>query len=215
MKNRAIVFTFLAGLLFASALWAKKPWEKKPHTEWTKQEVAQVLSNSPWARSVIFQGNLVLGEEAGGMPPGAPRLIVRWESALTVRQALVQQQELQGNPTGGAGKQFLSTVPPHYVIVMFGPPLSSFNHLTEEVVAESTYLELAGSGKKIEALRALLIRQGRNLVAIEFRFPRQVEGKPAIGPGTKKVAFYCSLTTGFVSAEFDLAKMLRDAQPDL
>ena len=92
-------------------------WNRKPAAEWTSAEIVQLLSVSPWARSINVQlpgtglaagaadpsqqaGQRDPSTAAGGAPPpplgesrrksGPARgqIIVRWESAAPVREAL-------------------------------------------------------------------------------------------------------------------------------
>ncbi|MCI0657173.1 MAG: hypothetical protein L0170_08895 [Acidobacteria bacterium] len=205
----------MATLLCASLLYAQKAWEKKPYTEWTQREVSQVLQESPWARSALLQGYILV--ETPAQAAGGPRVVARWESSLTARQALVRREELAGRAKGEAAAEYLATTPPNYVLVLFGPPLASrsFQQLTEEVVRDSTYLELQSSKQKIKPVAVRLHRQGVELSALEFHFPREIEGKPLLGPEQKKVGFYCGMGPAWFSTEFDLTKMVRDGKPDL
>jgi hypothetical protein len=210
-KQIAVAATII--VLSASLLWAQKAWEKKPYTEWSQREVNQVLQDSPWARSVLPQGYIIVETPS----PTPSRLLVRWESALTVRQALARRETLAGRAGGEAASQYLAATPPNYIVVLFGPPLASrsFQQLTEEVVREASYLELSGTKQKVKPKAVRLHREGVELVALEFHFPREVEGKPVIGSKQKKVEFYCGMGPAWFSATFDLTKMVQDGKPDL
>jgi hypothetical protein len=99
-------------LIFAVALYAADFWKAKDPSQWTDEEVAKMLTKSPWARVVSLQvigmpGGV--GGEAGGggggggrsgrsgggggmgdaMPSGmsTPPITVRWESSAPVRAA--------------------------------------------------------------------------------------------------------------------------------
>ncbi|MGH9779284.1 MAG: hypothetical protein ACRD5I_12815, partial [Candidatus Acidiferrales bacterium] len=165
MKTRPIASAAIT-LLCATLLWAQKAWEKKPYTEWNQREVNQVLQESPWARSALLQGHILVDTPAAATA-GGPRVVARWESALTVRQALVRREELAGRSSGEASAEYLAAPPPNHVLVMFGPPLASrsFQTLTEEVVRDSSYLELAGSKQKVKPVAVRLHRQGVELAA--------------------------------------------------
>ena len=104
--------TFVTGLGFAAAAygWAKDFWNDKKPSEWTDDEVQQMLTKSPWAKDAsIFDSATHKGVSsapyAGGIygpqydsPDGKSlptvrglkgwRSIVRWESALPVRDAM-------------------------------------------------------------------------------------------------------------------------------
>ncbi|MFQ5694745.1 MAG: hypothetical protein ACE5HB_02020, partial [Terriglobia bacterium] len=83
---------------------------------------------------------------AGGGPPagsgGRIAFTVRWESALTVRQAKVRQQELQrGSVDEQEVERFLRAQPEQYEIVVFGTAMRAFEELGETAVRESAYLQ--------------------------------------------------------------------------
>lgn len=56
-------------LMFAVALFAADFWKAKDPSQWTEEEVAKMLTKSPWARTVSLQ--------VIGMPPlGAAKPVV-------------------------------------------------------------------------------------------------------------------------------------------
>lgn len=101
-----------AGLLSFSRPGRAAPrfWDVKPPAQWTPDEIAQLLSNSPWAKPVTAQyrtaleglepsregqpklgrGEATAGEcglvPCGSIMPG--KVVVIWESAQPVRDAL-------------------------------------------------------------------------------------------------------------------------------
>ena len=104
---------FVTGLGFAAAAygWAKDFWTDKKPSDWTEDEVQQMLTKSPWAKDAsIFDSAAHKGvssaPRAGGAygrrrydsPDGKSlptvaglqgwRATVRWESALPVRDAM-------------------------------------------------------------------------------------------------------------------------------
>jgi hypothetical protein len=68
--------TICLGLCFAAAVFGAPPWTK-PATGWTKQDAMRILTRSPWAKSIAMHDG-----------SGAQQLIVRWEDALPIREAL-------------------------------------------------------------------------------------------------------------------------------
>jgi hypothetical protein len=106
----------LAACAFAPHLLAATPfWNRKPASEWTPDEVTQMLNRSPWSRETNFDFEAIEGghiempagsqpgiEGTSGKPAdpykmssdpqaGAMRratVVVRWESAQPVRDAL-------------------------------------------------------------------------------------------------------------------------------
>ncbi|MFQ5776437.1 MAG: hypothetical protein ACE5IP_00350 [Terriglobia bacterium] len=230
-------------LLGAAVLWAGDPWKEKPYAEWSLKETAKVSRNSPWAHSVSIlsaEGSLQgpnrssvpqegddrmarMGNPGGSIgggsqPAGArrrTRFIVQWASSLTVRQALVRQQQLRGSVDEEQARQFLARRPEQYVIIVLGPEMKPFQELGEDEVRQSAYLQPRHSKKKILPERIQFIRRGTRLVAVEFYFPRHLEEEPVLGPQEKKVRFYCQSNASAVSTDFNLRKMTREGEPDL
>ncbi|MDA2912347.1 hypothetical protein MYX77_00035 [Acidobacteriia bacterium AH_259_A11_L15] len=134
---------------------------------------------------------------------------------MTVRQARVREQALRGNLNEEAAAQFLSTTPPQHVIIVFGRNMRGFEEKGRETVQASAYLKLKGSHQKVPPVQVNFITQGPRLVAVEFYFPREREGRPLITREEKKVEFYCESSTAPISMEFDLRKMTRDGDLDL
>jgi hypothetical protein len=113
------------GLSGAAALsaWAKDFWNEKKAAEWTEDEIQQMLNKSPWAKDAsIFDSaahkglstaprTAVASRRSGGRTstsgnaaplPGYPatwKAIVRWESALPVREAVkaAQSKDVEEN----------------------------------------------------------------------------------------------------------------------
>jgi hypothetical protein len=103
---------FVSGLGFAAAAygWAKDFWNDKKPADWTEDEIQQMLTRSPWSKDAsIFDSATHKGVSsapfAGGIygpeyesPDGKSlptvrglkgfKAIVRWESALPVRDAM-------------------------------------------------------------------------------------------------------------------------------
>jgi hypothetical protein len=91
----------------AWAFAAKEFWNERKPEEWTEEERQELLTKSPWAKeaSTSFfggpnvaggrtattnRGRRTVGTSTGGGPapdPGKMRSIVRWESALPIREA--------------------------------------------------------------------------------------------------------------------------------
>jgi hypothetical protein len=83
-------------------------WDTKPAAQWTPEEIAQLAANSPWAKTVVAQYREAMedlrpqpgaepgrGEQRAGECGLAPcgnvmpgKVVVIWESALPIREAL-------------------------------------------------------------------------------------------------------------------------------
>lgn len=142
-------------------------------------------------------------------------VIVQWASSLTLRQALVRQGRFYGLGKEDEEKQLLSLPLEHYVIAVYRSDLPSFTGLTEDTARASAYLEVMPGKRRIPAAKVQLVRWGDALSHVEFFFPRQAEGQPAIGPGDTRATFHWRQGTRSTHVDFDLRKMVRDGQPDL
>lgn len=67
MRRALVIFA-------ASSLMAAEFWERKPWTEWSEQEIARLLVDSPWAKDVFirFEGELVERFRSQTVPPPPP-----------------------------------------------------------------------------------------------------------------------------------------------
>jgi hypothetical protein len=213
MTSRRLTRGALLLLLVTAALAAAEPWDKKPYTDWTMREAEQILFNSPWARPVMLPN---LASDITPTGSSGADLIVRWDSALTLRQALARRSMLQGNWNQEQAERFLAAERPVLFISVFGRAFQRKQgpEVIEDVVRESAYLQLSESKRKVKPASIRFVREGEALSAIEFQFPREAEGQPVISEKDKKARFHCRLDGSVVSTEFDLRKMVRDGKPD-
>jgi hypothetical protein len=112
MTRRSAILTGLVLGRAAASAWVKEFWNEKKPSDWTEDEIQQMLTKSPWAKDAsIFdtaahkglstapRGGSVNRRRGGtSATPGSPlpaggslnswNAIVRWDSALPVRDAL-------------------------------------------------------------------------------------------------------------------------------
>lgn len=225
MKPSVVLRAAVIAALSAALLWAGDPWNKKPYTEWNYDDVYSILQDSPWTKSVAIVGGAIQG---GPVPGGTGKIehvpsqamagsevIVRWFSALTVREAFYRGNELRRTVSDDRAGQLLSWQPQHYVIqvdpanALGDSFLDSVDRpLDDEQTAAS--LEIARTGEKIAPIK----RQALGLTQL-YSFPRQVNGQPLLGPEDSKVRFRYEAGKSRKTVTFDLRKMTRNGQPDL
>ena len=114
-RRSAILYALALPGVTRVPAWAfddKEFWNQKKPSEWTPSEIRQMLTQSPWAKAASVYNNTGAsgplgssrqgggGRRGGGQgggtptnatPPGGPnnwKTIVRWESAVPVREAL-------------------------------------------------------------------------------------------------------------------------------
>ncbi|MDP9115203.1 MAG: hypothetical protein M3O20_16160 [Acidobacteriota bacterium] len=108
--------TYTSGMLpfFCSALLlaaADQGWKNKQFPEWTEEDAKELLKDSPWVKTVAatplkpsgrdLQVTLPIGrrkdrknDTAAPANASAPMLILRWESALPVREAELKARDV-------------------------------------------------------------------------------------------------------------------------
>ncbi|CAN5333968.1 hypothetical protein BH10ACI1_BH10ACI1_24260 [soil metagenome] len=93
MKSK-LFFLILLTLSSVSSVFSQNDWEKNPYQNWTKEQVVKILSDSPWVKTKNYQEVLSDSPQLGVVysPLTAARITLR--SALTVRQALLRQRQL-------------------------------------------------------------------------------------------------------------------------
>src|ERR1700680_1092417 len=72
MQRKTFLLAALSGSLFAVALFASDFWKTKDYTQWTSDEVAKVLTDSPWAKQITVSSEQTGGGQrrGGGMGRG-------------------------------------------------------------------------------------------------------------------------------------------------
>src|ERR1019366_9852702 len=202
-RHRVPVFLSLALLvsLTASAtdFWLSKDWH-----QWTKDECATILNDSPWTRS-----------EQG--------FVVQLRSALTIREAIVRQLEIAqayDQKTEAQRKAFDSASG------------TILNTSYEKTILVRLYFSKDAPGigpKQLKNLQPMIVTEdGQQITptqtdadpmtpyAVDFYFPRLKDGAPAIKPTQKQFSFQFQVpqnpyaqgvNTQRLTISFDLTKM--------
>ena len=164
-----VVTLVVMGALSGGTLWAADPWKSnKKYTDWSEKEVRKVLQKSPWAKTFMFfsppgsgiptepggldpvGGSVTAAPEAetrapvGGYSGGRRRplqLLVRWHTALPVRQALARRQMQAEEITPEQAEQLFQQAPSEYVVMVGGLPMAAMGSPTKEKIKAGTYLK--------------------------------------------------------------------------
>jgi hypothetical protein len=143
--------------------------------------------------------------------------LIRWVSALTVRQALVRNAELAGNPLQDPG-QLLQAQPDFYQILVHGADLTPFAGVTEAELQARAGLHVGSTKKKLAPVAVQLLRSnaGGRLQGVLFQFPRRDASGEAIVPANEKsLEFFCAVKSLSLRAKFDPRKMTNREGLDL
>jgi len=128
-------------------------WRDKPSSDWTADEVTKILNDSPWAQQVHMErsdqgrgdwsarngggggggggwgGNRGGGQGRGTQQGGARQVVIRWQSAAPVQQALAKQQgsatataEAPATPNAQAQATPAASPDTDYIIAVAGLP---------------------------------------------------------------------------------------------
>src|SRR6266849_6678037 len=86
LREMLIVF------LVASVAYGQEGWKSKPYQQWTKQDLAKLGSESPWAQ--VQQADVTIG--AIGKPANYQQAVtIQLRSSMHMRQALVRLRQLE------------------------------------------------------------------------------------------------------------------------
>lgn len=201
------VLTFLATAVFALP-GNTEPWDKPPE-QWDLADSYKILRDSPWASSEIkFEASftqrhkddltglvvdsptnrtVVRGVEVSRDKP-LPPLSILWWSSKTVRLAERRLLELKKSPNA-------STIPVEtsadYVIAIEGSEPSRIFQDPNEDLRETVFLVL-DEGLTLDLTEVTFVEATDDTDArVEFHFPREVEGHPAIDPQAERIEFHC------------------------
>jgi hypothetical protein len=228
MRKQALLLSVFL-LVFAAPGSAAELWKTKPVKEWSQEETQHFMRNSPWVKQVSV-GSLVdmepplgtsqtragRGESSGAQEAPSTETIdvergergavffIEWGSARIVRQVDLHYRVLLGQAKEEEEPPSL----PVYVLTVNGANLQAFATATEAEVKAGVSLRLKQSHTQIEAVDAK-IRKGKDdrVVAVQFAFPREVNGQPTIPDQEKSVEFSCKVKGLTLRTEFNLTKM--------
>ena len=156
------------------------------------------------------------GPSSGGLRTTRRQVLVRWESALPVRQALERRQVQVEKLTPEQAEQFFEQAPSEYVVVLGGVPIAETIGTTLEEVKASTYLK-TGDKQRIMAQDVHKPRLPKESLAAGqvpgwyFSFPRATP----IELRHKSVEFFTEVGQFKIKKKFKLKDMLFEGKLEL
>lgn len=241
MPQHRIAWALLG--LCAMLAWAGEPWRQKPYTQWNNGEVAQILSDSPWAKQVrvipIWQSqqssNLEnqptfnrnpMAAATGTRRDDASRMeqfrgaifFIVWNSARTVREAYLRSGVLAGKIKPEDAELVLAQEPADYEVGIAGQDMTPSTGIEENDLKQNTSLVARRSGVKLFPSQLHFRRnpEGTAIQDVVFAFPKKTEkGQPTIDPAEDSVEFSCKVGKTTLKASFDPRKMIGRNGPDL
>ena len=206
--RRFAVIALIAGAALVAGArdrWSSKPWQK-----WSVDDCKNMLENSPWAQtwSASTEEVLTMGQSSGGTGREQEPTIyyhVQLRSALPVREAVARELEIVNkyDKMDPAKKKMIDASVSRYrsrnyddsivVHLEYGSNVEIYQRdlmqawqaLPSGAVPINTYL-IVDNGQKVIPQR-MEVAQGAE-GAVEFIFPRLVNGKPLISQLSKSFA---------------------------
>jgi hypothetical protein len=209
-----IAFRSLIVVILASASLAQGPWVKKDWKQWSKDDCKKILEDSPWAQrwsesnekmanfSTRTRGTSGVGAES----ELEVHYVVQFRSALPIREAVVrqamiasgydrleppQQREMEKQTESFLNRNYDDVIVVH---VVYGSNVQEYNrdlatfwqtHYPEGTIPQEAFLNTPRQ-QKVAPVRLISPKGGAQ--EFELIFPRQVDGKPLLEPGDKKVS---------------------------
>ncbi len=223
------VFLILLYVLAVNFVFSQKDWEKKPYQSWTKDNVKEILSDSPWVKTVNYQEVLNTSPQLGTVisPTTSARMVLR--SALPIRQALLRQRQLDAKydkmseddkkkfDTKNAALLNCPACKDYYVVSVFYRYLAMDNK--NYVMDKKKYVYLSNDkGDKRELVEFSILSDRDSEVV--FYFPRRNEnGEDLLNVNSQKLIFNFELkgldgksSFPFSKTIFDVTKFIKDDQ---
>jgi hypothetical protein len=200
----------MIGLAAPSWAYSKEFWNEKKPSDWTSEEIEMLLNKSPWAKAAAIS---YYGGQNGPMSstlpgtrsrrsssasntsspsaqsPAAWKAIVRWESALPVREAL---------------KQSRPDIEKYYILNLIGDvPSGGAEPESFEMLKQATKLEHKGDAILLSRV-AVAPKSVLSLAGTLFYFSRDL----ALRPEDKQATFSTKLGPIDVKCKFTLKDMI-------
>lgn len=148
-------------------------------------------------------------DDFGGSPRRELQLLLRWQSALPVRQAMARRQMQSGKMTTESAERFVGGTPDRYVLVLSGIPPTALAGVTPQKLKAVTVLK-RGQAAPI-ALEDVRMEQGPS-IELYFVFPRAAAPLTA---ADKSVEFVTTLGRFEIRKKFSFKDMLIEGKPEL
>jgi len=206
-------------------------WQETKFDKWSEKQVKRMLENSPWARPMSVHGGAGgRPERSGGAmdespgrpgrgnvkPPEAPPAtvaVVRWQSALPVRQAIARSRYGDEVLTSPDAAKLLGPLSPRYIVALVGLPAQAIRKHSRDL-KEHIQIKLK-SKPAIMAEEVRFDTSGQQgLVNVYCAFPKGLNGSPVIELEDGEVELVLQLDER-VSRKFKLKEMVYEGKLEL
>jgi len=224
VRKTALIFALI---LFIAPLSGAKDFWDQSYEKWTHAQVVTVLNNSPWAQSQVVRVPMEgLNSGINGEREWTLNVLVRFFSALPIRQSYVRMAELMNNYDEMAPDQKQAFA------ARFSRPLK-IDVSNRVIVAAEVASNVAETDRDLKRFFAtasaetlkqdvylITPNQGRLQITeyyppsndgtgAKFIFPRQVNGKAIVDPGDKQITLelYVPPVNQKVRIDFKVSEM--------
>jgi hypothetical protein len=206
----------LVAVLALPGSFGGSAWDKVP-AKWNLADVSRILLDSPWSPAGVKldreftsrrtdpqtgmvtdapvnanDENPVPGIQISRSRP-LPKIPVIWWSSKTVRLAKQRLRQLS-NPSLTGEPLHVDELPDYVLVIEGSEPLRILQN-TKENLHDTVFLELTnGATLDLEGVRFF---EGSELEQprVEFHFPRQIDGRATLDPGSERIIFHCKAST--------------------
>lgn len=189
-------------LVVATLAWASDVWKSKPMSQWSEQDVADILQNSPWAKAnVTAQGawrpdevTQVSGgtgaKVSAGVTPDAmggaekenaaaaaaaqQSYSVFWWSSRTIRAAAMRRAVLKGTVKEEDAEKTLANNPKEYEVLVQSQNMAIFQIRGEDAFSKAAWLQLKKSKDKVFPTKVVFLKaaDGATVSGVVFCFAK-------------------------------------------
>jgi hypothetical protein len=235
MRTRVLLLTgFL--LAMGSPGHAGDFWKDKDYRQWSRNECRKMLQDSPWAKAYVLSQVFITSldapladqrQAAEREREANPRTVFQLQlrSARPIRQALVRLQQLQMgyDERSEEERQQFDRQAEEFLAAQFPDTVIVYVEYGSNVDADNRRLRLEWQSKTTETLRNSVFLLGSKGVRVplenytvaegaqqtfQFVFPRQVDGRPVVGPQDKRLQVEFEYGGQRLLVEFPLKKMM-------
>jgi hypothetical protein len=142
---------------------------------------------------------------------------VSWYSARTVREAEARQANLARQATEEQMKQWVSSAPADYEVMVRGLDMSLFDERPKQSFLDKAFLQFTSPSQKIMPTQVEYVRtKDGHVLSVIFHFPaKSASGEPLFSPEAKRIDFYCHVGDGTIRTWFEPALMVDQDGVDL
>jgi len=142
---------------------------------------------------------------------------VLWYSARTVREAEARQAMLAHQATEEQMKQWVSSAPADYEVMVRGLDMSLFDERPKQSFLDKAFLQMASPSQKVIPTQVEYVKtKDGHVSSVIFHFPtKSASGEPLFSPEAKRIDFYCHVADGTIRTWFEPGQMVDNQGEDL